>query len=85
MRLAVPLAFPVTLPTASPVLSLALQASLCTREGEIAVDRLKTFLVPERYAIAWNPSAVPNAGLLQPPVQRGGLATVGRAASCSLS
>lgn len=78
MRLAVPLAFPVTLPTASPVLSLALQASLCTREGEIAVDCLKTFLDPERYALAWNPSAVPNAGLLQPPVQQGGLAHCGQ-------
>lgn len=79
-RLAASFAFPVTLPTASPVLSVGLQASLSPMEGEIALDCLKTCLNPKRYELAWNPSAVPNPGLLQPPVtflQQGGLAHCG--------
>lgn len=75
---------PVTLPTVSPILSWAVQASLSTMVGEVIVGCTTVPLAPEKCALEWTPSALSNPGLLQPPVmllQQGGLPTKDRAQS----
>lgn len=79
---------PVTLPTVSPILSWAVQASLSTMEGEVIVGCTVVPLAPERCVLEWTPSSLSSPGLLQSPVmllQQGGLPTNDRAQSRVLS
>lgn len=78
---ALPLTCPVTLPTASPVLSLTVRASLSTMEGEVIVDCMTVSPAPESCVLEWTPSVLSNWDLLQPRVmllRHGGLVYQGQ-------
>lgn len=72
----------MTLLTASPTLSVAVQASLSTVEGEVIIYCMTVSLTPEKCVLEWTPSVLPTPGLLQPPAMllggQGGLVHQGQ-------